>query len=83
MKRNNWKGPLLQFDKKTSIIKTFSKNSMILPNFLGYQLEVYNGKTFLKINIVKEMIGFKVGEFVPTRKKFSFKKKSHGSKNKS
>ena len=65
-------------------VKTMSKNSIILPKFVGVTLQVYNGKTFITIKVVDEMIGHKLGEFVSTRKQFSYKKKKinrHGSKN--
>jgi ribosomal protein S19 len=38
--------------------------------------EVYNGKSFSKIEITEDMVGFRLGEFSPTRRKFSFKKKN-------
>jgi ribosomal protein S19 len=57
-------------------IKTMSKNSVILPKLVGLTLQVYNGKTFTVIKIIEEMIGHKIGEFVSTRKQFSYKKKN-------
>jgi ribosomal protein S19 len=56
-------------------IKTIPKNSIILPKFIGFSLQVYNGKTFIIIKIINEMVGHKLGEFVATRKQFSYKKK--------
>lgn len=44
-----------------------SKNSIILPKFIGFTLRVYNGKTFTVIKIIDEMVGHKLGEFVSTR----------------
>lgn len=88
MIKNNAKIPFIytkiikDLKKNSFTIKTFSRNSVISQIFLNRQFEVHNGKTFIKIKITKEMLGYKLGEFVPTRKKFSFKKKSHGSKNK-
>ena len=61
-------------------VKTVSKNSVILPKFVGFTLQAYNGKTFIDIKIVNEMIGHKLGEFVPTRKYFSYKKKKKKKK---
>jgi small subunit ribosomal protein S19 len=58
-----------------SNIKTVSRNSEILPKFIGLTLRVYNGKAFVTITINDEMIGHKIGEFVSTRKQFSYKKK--------
>lgn len=60
-----------------------SKNSIILPNFVELSLRVYNGKTFTILKIIDEMVGHKLGEFVSTRKQFSYKKKkinNNGSK---
>nr|YP_009485496.1 ribosomal protein S19 [Melosira undulata]AVR57560.1 ribosomal protein S19 [Melosira undulata] len=51
------------------------KSTKIMPYFLHKNFYVYNGKIFIKIFITKEMINHKIGEFVLTRKKFSFKKK--------
>lgn len=63
-------------DNKTkNIIKTTSKNSMIVPKFVGITLQIYNGKTFITIKIIEEMINHKLGEFISTRKQFSYKKK--------
>ena len=56
-------------------IVTTSRASSIIPCFVGLSLNVHNGKNFSKINITENMIGKKLGEFVPTRSKFSFKKK--------
>jgi len=74
---------LESYCKGDTFIKTQSRNTQITNCFLDQQFEIHNGKTFIKLKITKEMIGYKLGEFVPTRKKFSFKKKKHGSKNKS
>jgi len=57
-------------------LKTFSRSSIILPKFVGLTVFVYNGKIFLKVNITENMIGHKLGEFAPTRKKNVFKKKN-------
>jgi ribosomal protein S19 len=56
-------------------IKTIAKNYVILPKFVGFSLKAYNGKTFTTIKIIDEMVGHKLGEFVTTRKQFSYKKK--------
>lgn len=58
-------------------IKTVYKNFVILPKFVGLTMQVYNGKTFTTLKIVNEMVGYKVGEFVLTRKQFSYKKKKN------
>jgi small subunit ribosomal protein S19 len=56
-------------------IITKSRNTLILPKYLGKTIQIHNGKIFTKITIVKEMIGHKLGEFVKTRKTFKFKNK--------
>ena len=58
-------------------VKTMSKNSIILPKFVGVTLQVYNGKTFIIIKVIDEMVGHKLGEFVATRKQFTYKKKKN------
>ena len=52
-------------DKKP--IKTWSRRSTILPDFIGLTFQVHNGKTFVPVNISEEMVGHKLGEFAPTR----------------
>jgi small subunit ribosomal protein S19 len=56
-------------------LKTYNRNSIILPNFVGKIVQVHNGNTFIKITVIQEMIGHKLGEFVKTRKTFKFKSK--------
>jgi ribosomal protein S19 len=43
-------------------------------SLIGVQLEIYNGKEFTELNVTEEMVGHKLGEFIPTRVKFSYKK---------
>jgi small subunit ribosomal protein S19 len=52
-------------DKKP--IKTWSRRSTITPDFVGITLAVYNGKKFVPLYVTENMVGHKVGEFVPTR----------------
>ncbi len=52
-------------DKK--IIKTWSRRSTILPDFVGHTLGVHNGKKFIPVFISENMVGHKLGEFSPTR----------------
>jgi ribosomal protein S19 len=47
-----------------------------LPKFIGITLRAYDGKTFTILKIIEEMVGHKIGEFVSTRKQFSYKKKN-------
>ena len=77
MTRAIWKGPfvhpslLKKIDKlKDSTnkkpIKTWSRNSTIIPDFVGHSFMIHNGKTFIPITISEEMVGHKL-EFAPTR----------------
>jgi len=52
-------------DKKP--IKTFSRKSMITPDFDGLNFLVHNGKTFIPLYVTENMVGHKLGEFSPTR----------------
>ena len=49
------------------IIKTWSRRSTILPEFVGLTFAVHNGKKFLPVFVAEDMVGHKLGEFVPTR----------------
>ncbi|WP_185870879.1 30S ribosomal protein S19 [Blattabacterium cuenoti] len=64
--------------KKKIVIKTWSRTSTILPDFVGHTFSIHNGKQFINVYITENMIGHKLGEFAPTR---IFKGHS-GSKNK-
>jgi small subunit ribosomal protein S19 len=55
--------------KKTPI-KTWSRRSTILPQFVGLTFNVYNGKKFIPVAVNEEMVGMKLGEFAPTRTYF-------------
>ena len=48
-------------------IKTWSRDCTIVPEFIGFTFLVHNGKNFLKLYVVEDMIGHKMGEFSPTR----------------
>ncbi len=48
-------------------IKTWSRNSMITPDFVGHNFSVHNGKTFVPVYVTENMVGHKLGEFAPTR----------------
>lgn len=76
MSRSAWKGPFVEAsllknvekhknDKKP--IKTWSRKSTIIPDFIGISFLVYNGKKFIPITISEDMVGHKLGEFSPTR----------------
>jgi small subunit ribosomal protein S19 len=50
-----------------SVIKTWSRRSTILPNFVGQTFAVHNGKKFITVYVTENMVGHKLGEFSPTR----------------
>jgi len=49
-------------------IKTWARSSMITPERVGFVLAVHNGKDFIQVRVVENMVGHKLGEFSPTRK---------------
>ena len=53
---------------KKEVIKTWSRRSTIFPDFIGLTFAVHNGKEFVPVYITEDMVGHKLGEFVPTRK---------------
>ena len=55
-------------------IKTYSRASLIMPNFIDKTIQIYNGKKFIPIKITADMVGHKLGEFAPTRARYTFKK---------
>lgn len=63
--------------KRKQVIKTWSRSSMIIPDFVGETIAVHNGKTFVPVYVTENMVGHKLGEFAPTR---SFK--GHAGKKK-
>lgn len=79
MSRAKWKGPYVDGSliksRQDYNVYTTSRDSTIVPNLIGKTFNVHNGKNFLKVKITENMVGKKLGEFSPTRKKFSFKKK--------
>ena len=54
-------------DNKKDVIKTWSRSSMIIPDFVGQTIAVHNGKQFIPVYITENMVGHKLGEFSPTR----------------
>jgi len=62
---------------KKSVIKTWSRSSMIIPDFVGETIAVHNGKSFIPVFVTENMVGHKLGEFAPTR---NFR--GHGGKKK-
>ena len=52
---------------KRSVIKTWSRRSMISPDFVGHTFAVHNGNKFIPVYVTENMVGHKLGEFSPTR----------------
>ncbi len=52
---------------KKQVLKTWSRASMIVPDFVGHTIAVYNGNKFIPVYITENMVGHKLGEFAPTR----------------
>lgn len=52
---------------KKSVIKTWSRRSMIIPDFVGHTFAVHNGNKFIPVYVTENMVGHKLGEFAPTR----------------
>ena len=78
MTRSVWKGPFVdgymlkkaeksRASGRSEIIKTWSRRSTIMPQFVGLTFGVYNGNKFLPVSVTEAMIGHKFGEFAPTR----------------
>ena len=53
--------------KNTDGIKTWSRRSLIIPEFVGHTFEVHNGKSFVPVFVTENMVGHRLGEFAPTR----------------
>lgn len=74
LKKGPWVDPkLLKKIKKIKpedkiVIKTWSRDSTIIPEMVGYTFGVHNGKDFIPVKITEEMVGHKLGEFAPTTK---------------
>ncbi len=49
------------------VVKTWSRRSMILPDFVGHTFAVHNGKVFVNVFVTENMVGHRLGEFSPTR----------------
>jgi small subunit ribosomal protein S19 len=52
---------------KKTVVKTWSRRSMITPDFIGHTFAVHNGKKFIPVYVTEFMVGHKLGEFSPTR----------------
>lgn len=78
MKRSKWKGVFIQ--KKSLQVANnkdlvLPRNFEVTPSLVGKTCNVYSGRKMVKLTLVKDMLTHKLGEFVPTREKFVFKKK--------
>ena len=79
MARSVWKGPFVDLHllnkaeaqqdagNRAGPIKTWSRRSTILPQFVGLTFSVYNGQKFIPVSVNEDMVGHKLGEFAPTR----------------
>ena len=78
MPRSLKKGPFIHYklqkkidamneSGKKSVIKTWSRGSMISPDFVGKTIAVHNGRQFIPVFVTENMVGHKLGEFSPTR----------------
>jgi len=78
MSRSLKKGPFIDYKLekraldmqaagKKSVIKTWSRRSMISPDFVGLTIAVHNGNKFIPVYVTEMMVGHKFGEFAPTR----------------
>ena len=56
-----------QESSKKQVIKTWSRRSTIFPNFIGLTIAVYDGRKHVPVYVQEDMVGHKLGEFVPTR----------------
>jgi len=65
---------LSNLNKKKGKLKCFNKNIIILPDFIGLKFKTYTGNRFINVTIVEDMVGYRLGEFIRTRKKHLFKK---------
>ena len=88
MSRSIKKGPFIDFklekrvldmsaSTKKSVVKTWSRRSVISPDFVGQTIAVHNGNKFIPVYVTENMVGHKLGEFAPTR---TFR--GHGGRNK-
>lgn len=78
MSRSIKKGPYISYkldrkiqslneSGKKTVVKTWSRRSMISPDFVGHTMAVHNGNKFIPVYVTENMVGHKLGEFAPTR----------------
>ena len=58
---------LMNEKNERNVIKTWSRRSTIVPDFIGHTLAVHNGRKFIPVYVTENMVGHKLGEFSPTR----------------
>ena len=58
---------VLNTKSQKSVVRTWSRRSTIVPDFIGHTLAVHNGKKFIPVYVTENMVGHKLGEFSPTR----------------
>ncbi len=78
MSRSLKKGPFIEYklekrildmnsSNKKQVVKTWSRSTMISPDFVGHTIAVHNGNKFIPVYVTENMVGHKLGEFAPTR----------------
>jgi small subunit ribosomal protein S19 len=78
MGRSLWKGPFvddhlmvkvtgMNEKNEKKVVRTWSRRSTIVPDFIGHTIAVHNGKKFIPVYVTENMVGHKLGEFSPTR----------------
>ena len=91
MSRSTKKGPYVHYSimekigrleasGERKVIRTWARASMIVPEFIGHNFEVYNGKKWIPLYVTEELVGHRFGEFSPTRAFRSHSKDERKSK---
>ena len=91
MARSVWKGPFVDAyllkkadvsreSGRNDVIKTWSRRSTIMPQFVGLTFGVHNGHKFVPVMVTDQMVGHKLGEFAPTRQFRGHTNKKEGIK---
>ncbi|RLV92400.1 37S ribosomal protein S19 mitochondrial [Spathaspora sp. JA1] len=77
--RSVWKGPnvvplpIAHAVKTKTAVRTNARSCTILPQFIGLRFQVHNGKEYVEFEITDDMVGSKLGEFAPTKKKWTYR----------
>ncbi|KAL6950153.1 mitochondrial ribosomal small subunit component [Hanseniaspora vineae] len=78
LKRSVWKGPnivplpIKEAMQKGTPVRTNARAATILPQFVGLKFQIHNGMEYVEVAITEDMVGNKLGEFAPTRKRFRY-----------